>query len=350
MNSNQLARASQIAAVGFSVILLAYIMSPFASALFFAAVFASFMNPFCNRLEQKLHGRRNLAAGLLTLSSVSFILLPLGVMLTYVIKQSIDGVQFVFDFLQAGKLAEVQAFVPSILHEPLQNFSENFREQLGDFLSMAKAGKAVTFLSKIFGTASAVLLQTGLMVIALFFLLVEGKNLVNWVLNHSPLPPGQLEHLLVEFRLVTRAVLISAVATSLVQTIVALLGFLIARVPHVVFFTGLTFIAAFFPLGGASVIGILLAGVLLLTGHVGTAVFLCLWSLLAVGMVDNVVKPYVIKTGIQLHGAIILFALIGGVSTFGLSGIIAGPLIVAFFLAMLRLNRGLLQSSGKSRG
>jgi len=74
-----------------------------------------------------------------------------------------------------------------------------------------------------------------------------------------------------------------------------------------------------------------------LGGHTYAAVFLVVWGVLAVGLIDNVVKPYLIRGGIELHGAVIFFALLGGLAYFGPVGLIAGPLVVSFFLAVIRM-------------
>ena len=55
------------------------------------------------------------------------------------------------------------------------------------------------------------------------------------------------------------------------------------------------------------------------------------------GLTDNVVKPYLIRGGLEMHGAVVFFSLLGGISYFGAVGLIAGPLVVSFFLAVLRM-------------
>jgi predicted PurR-regulated permease PerM len=50
-----------------------------------------------------------------------------------------------------------------------------------------------------------------------------------------------------------------------------------------------------------------------------------------------VIKPLLVKRGLHMHGAIIFFALLGGLSVFGPIGLLLGPLSVAFFLAVLRI-------------
>jgi predicted PurR-regulated permease PerM len=79
------------------------------------------------------------------------------------------------------------------------------------------------------------------------------------------------------------------------------------------------------------------AMLLLVTGHPYMALFLALWGLVVVGLVDNLVKPLLIRRGLEIHGGIVFFALIGGLATFGAIGLLIGPLAIAFFLALLRM-------------
>ena len=87
---------------------------------------------------------------------------------------------------------------------------------------------------------------------------------------------------------------------------------LIARVPHPVFFGLLTFVAAFIPSIGTTIVALPVALLMLALGHPWAAFFLALWGLLVVGLIDNVVKPLLIQGGVQLDAAALFFALIGG--------------------------------------
>jgi predicted PurR-regulated permease PerM len=82
---------------------------------------------------------------------------------------------------------------------------------------------------------------------------------------------------------------------------------------------------------------ILAALLRLVTGHPWMALFLFIYAIVVVGLVDNVVKPLLMKGGIQMHGAVVFFALLGGLAAFGAMGLLIGPLAVALFLAMLRI-------------
>jgi len=130
-------------------------------------------------------------------------------------------------------------------------------------------------------------------------------------------------------------VLSSLVLTALVQSAAATVGYVIARVPHSVFFGLLTFVAAFIPSVGTTIVALPVALLMLALGHPWAALFLALWGLVIVGLVDNVVKPLLIKGGVQIDAAVLFFSLIGGLALFGAAGLIVGPLAVVLFVSVV---------------
>ena len=121
------------------------------------------------------------------------------------------------------------------------------------------------------------------------------------------------------------SVLVSSTATAGAQAVAALLGFLLVGVPSPLFFFALTFIMAFVPAVGGGGTTVAVAGFVLLTGRPMAALFLALWGLIVVGLADNALKPLLMKASVQLHGALIFFALLGGLTFFGAVGLIGRP-------------------------
>jgi hypothetical protein len=60
-------------------------------------------------------------------------------------------------------------------------------------------------------------------------------------------------------------------------------------------------------------------------------------GVIVVGLVDNVIKPLLIKRGMEIHGGVVFFSLLGGIATFGAIGLIIGPLAVSMFLALIAM-------------
>jgi len=208
--------------------------------------------------------------------------------------------------------------------------------QLQD-LTGAQGGKAARAVGGVLTATWGVVVQMAMMLIAFFFLLMDGEDLVEWLSEVAPLQKGQTRQLLSDFRRVSVTVMVSSAATAAIQAVVALAGYLLARLPHAYFFAVVTFVVGLVPAVGAGAVALAAAAFLFLGGHPRAALFLALWAVFVVGLADNVIKPYLMKGAVKLHGAVIFFALIGGVSVFGPIGILAGPLIVSFFLAVVRM-------------
>jgi len=78
---------------------------------------------------------------------------------------------------------------------------------------------------------------------------------------------------------------------------------------------------------------------LCISGRPGMGVFLIAYGFGVVGLVDNVVKPLVAKDHAKLPSSVVFFAMICGLAVFGPMGLVAGPLILAFFRSVVRIMR-----------
>lgn len=344
MASELVARRVFTGLILLSIFLLALVVRPFAKGFFLAAVLAGALYGLHKRLTRAFRGRDHLSAGLLCLGVIIALLLPLTGFTAFLVTEAADGVRFVRETMRKEGLEGLVDRLPGPARNLTQGLMDRFAveetqldEKLQEQVSSTggTAAKAVTGVVTATGSFA---FQTVMMLIALFFLLVDGKRLVEWLESVSPLKHGQTTEILREFRHVVIAVLASSAATAGVQSLAALVGYLIARVPVPFFFAAVTFFLALIPAIGAAVVCFAAALLLLATGHPWAALFLVIWGVLVVGLVDNVVKPLLVKRGMDLHGGIVFFALLGGLAAFGTVGLLIGPLIVAFFLALLRIH------------
>ena len=325
--------------VGLALVLLWAILQPFWSALFLAAVLAGVFSGLQRRLARRLGGHPGLAAGLLTLLVLLAIVLPFGGIvgvLTREIIQVIDSVRGLFQESGVGGLVErLPGPFRTLAERALQSVGGNDGQSWVQMVQ-SQSGKAAAAVTGFLSATSRALVEAVLMLIAFYFLLTDGHRLVGWLERVTPLPPGRFRSFLSEFRGVSRAVVISTVGTGAVQAAAALVGYLTARVPNAIFFTLVTFFMSFIPSVGAGSVPLVVSIVLFVQGRVGWGIFMIAWGILVVGLIDNVVKPLFIKGGVEMHGAVVFFALLGGLAAFGPVGLVAGPLVVAFFIAISR--------------
>ena len=324
-----------------ALVLVGFVAQPLGAALFLAAVLAVVMNPVQLRLARWLRGRPQIAAALLVAAVALLVVGPVLALSAVAVREATDGVRFLLEVLRSGDTGVLLDRMPA----PLNEYATRALAYLGEAGAeieahvRAQGPEAASAVGTAVVRTGALLFQLAMMLIALFFLLTSGREMIAWVDSVSPLRRGQTRELLTEFRKVSYSVIVSTIITAGVQTLVALAGYLIAGVAKLAFFVGVTFFIALIPGIGAALVGLAAALVLFVTGHPYMALFLAVWSVAVVGLVDNVVKPYLIKGDVEMHGAVVFFALIGGIAAFGMIGLLVGPLAVAMLLTLLRMYR-----------
>ncbi len=319
--------------------LLSRVIRPFAAALFIAAVFAGAVSPLYERLATRLGGRRNLASGISTLAVLLVVILPLAWLGVVLAQEAADGVSYVRRTLRSEGVGGLVNDLPAPLRSAAQKVLDRLPHDSEELTQVAGAqgGRAASAVGGFVSATWTAVVQMVMMLIAFFFLLVDGPRLVQWVVEVLPLRRQQTQTLLTDFRKVTVAVLVSSIATSAIQAAVAFVGYLLAKVPNPMFFGFVTFLVGLVPAVGAGAVTLGAALIVYLSGRPGAALFLAIWGIFFVGLADNVVKPYLIRGGVSLHGAVVFFSLVGGLAYFGPVGLLAGPLIVSFFMAVVHM-------------
>jgi len=327
-----------------ATLLLALLVRPLASAFLLSAVLAGVLWPLQCKLTRGLRDRPQLAAGVLVSLTVLALIGPVAGLSAFVIDEASQGASFVADTLRSEGFEGLLRKLPDSAQNLVRTSLATVKAHAGGAVQKSVESKVNDQASKVAAAVGGALaatwdfvFQSVMMLIALFFLLTHGAQCLAWLDDTLPLRSGQTRELLHEFKRTSYAVVVSTLVTAAVQAIAALLGYLIARVPHPIFFAAVTFFGAFIPAIGAASFTLLAALILLITGHPYFALFLAIWALTVVGLVDNVVKPLVLRGGMDMPGAVVFFALIGGLSAFGPIGLLLGPLTVAFFVVLMRM-------------
>ncbi|HUI63088.1 MAG TPA: AI-2E family transporter, partial [Steroidobacteraceae bacterium] len=171
------------------------------------------------------------------------------------------------------------------------------------------------------------------MLFLLFFLLRDGREMLQQLTGFIPLEPRPRRQLLAYLGDVTRAVVFGSAATALIQGIFVGIGFALVGLPSPVVFAVLATIAAFLPAGSAIVL-VPAVLYLLAQGRWGAALFLAGWSA-AVAVIDNVLRPFLTARQAEVSSLAVFVGAIGGAAAFGILGLVIGPVLLGFVAALL---------------
>ncbi|WP_417730350.1 AI-2E family transporter [Rosistilla oblonga] len=186
----------------------------------------------------------------------------------------------------------------------------------------------------------------GLMIltISIYFFLLDGPGMTKTIMALSPLDDRYEKELLIEFDKVSRAVVLATFLSALAQGVLATIGYYFAGIESIVLLFLLTSFMALIPfLGAASVWVPCCLWLAFVQDNLPAAIGLGIYGMVVVSMVDNIIKPLVLKGQSNLHPLLALLSVLGGVQVFGPIGILMGPMIVVFLQTLLEiLNRELL--------
>lgn len=187
----------------------------------------------------------------------------------------------------------------------------------------------------IISTALQILIGTALVLFLVFYLLVEGEAFVVWLEELSPLPTSDTKRLFGKVHRTMWGAVIGHTFAAVVQALVAGVGLWIAGVGSVVFWTVVMAILAFLPLIGAFLVWAPASAWLVASGSTPEGVFLFLYGLTIVSMIDYYARPLVIDQQARLNPGVILVGVFGGIFTFGFVGLFVGPILIGVLAATL---------------
>jgi predicted PurR-regulated permease PerM len=197
---------------------------------------------------------------------------------------------------------------------------------IGQFL----LGKVASILSNV----ASLVAHFFIMIFIAFYLVRDGREMVNNIRYYIPLRAEQEDRIINGISVVTKSVLLGTFLTAICQGLAAGVAYAILGFPGL-FWGTLTALASLIPLVGTYLIWVPIALYLVLLGEIKSAVFLAIWSAVASGIIDNLVRPLLMKGKSKMSPFYIFLAILGGVQYFGLQGILYGPLILSFAMIML---------------
>ena len=307
------------------------VLRPFFSALLWAVILSFSSFPIYRRLLKWVRGRRTLAALMMTITMILVVFLPF-VMIGAAVSDNVrDLTAAARSWTDTGPPAP-----PAWLHNvPLigKRIIDRWEIVTTDSEKLMELGKRLIAPTSAFLVTIGKLLVSGLAQLALsifiaFFLFRDGESAAErFVATVERIADERGRRLLKVAGDTVRGVVYGILGTSLVQAVMAGVGFLVAGVPGAGMLMLLTFFLSVVPLG-PPLIWVPAALWLFHQGSTGWGIFMIIWGI-GVSSIDNVVKPWLISQGSDMPFLLILFGVLGGALAFGFIGVFLGPTLLA---------------------
>lgn len=204
-------------------------------------------------------------------------------------------------------------------------------------------GRAISMVSAGLGAAVAgsvwIGMQLFITLMCLFYFLRDRQNVLAAVRSLMPLSPREADEVFSQVDDAIHATIFGSLMVALVQGCLGGLMFWFLGIPSPVLWGAVMGLLAVVPVLGTFVIWGPTAAYLALQGDWGKALTLVAWGGIAIGLIDNLLYPYLVGKRLRFHTILVFFATVGGLAQFGASGIILGPLILATGGALLEIWR-----------
>ncbi|MEM4647917.1 MAG: AI-2E family transporter [Candidatus Pacearchaeota archaeon] len=194
---------------------------------------------------------------------------------------------------------------------------------------------AVGFISNIFWF----FLQLFVTFFLMFYFLRDGDKIAEEIYNLLPFKEEIKRRIKIRTSEVTKGVLYGRVLIGIIQGITAGIGYYIFGIKHPLLFTVLSILFAILPFVGAWLVWIPLSINFIIIAGWQLGILHLLYHLIITNQIDNIISPYIVGRTAKIHGGIALVGMVGGMISFGLIGLIVGPLILEYLFIAIDIYR-----------
>lgn len=336
---NQYKKIVPFVIFGLALILLFKLVKPMITILLGSILLAYISFPLQKRIIKKIPNKFLSIVFSLAIV-VIIILIPFTFLTIELTHQGYSFYNSLSDNIAKGKLfgfgcTSVDSKVCSVLNQVEKFSAESLSkfgldEQLKKLLPILKE-KLTSFLL----TIPLIIAEIVLTLIISYFILKDWENILKKITNLLPMRKKTIERLKTEFGNITHTVIYAQLFVSLVQGVIAAIGFYIFGVPFPIVFGLLVAFCSLIPTIGTAIIWIPVSLFMVLSGYashdygmLGKGIGLFFYCLLIVGTIDNILLARIVHEKAKVNQILVIIGVIGGASLFGVIGIFVGPILL----------------------
>ncbi|MGI8951155.1 MAG: AI-2E family transporter [Chitinophagaceae bacterium] len=297
----------------------------FFTAFLTAVIFYILSGRFTDWLVKKKKWKKGAAAIIIIIISFFVILLPITVLVSLLYNRIISLVAHPEDIINGVK-----------------HFDSVIQANLGfQVISDQTIASARTFATSLI----PIILNQGLsffttilmMYFFLYFMIVNRNRMEAGIIFYLPFRKDKINMFGKELVAQTFSNAVGIPSIAIIQGVFAFTCYKIVGVPQAGFWGVITCFTSVIPIVGSGIVWVPMSIYLFAIGHTWQAIFVIAWSAIIVGLIDNVVRFVLAKRMADVHPIITVLGVILGLKIFGFIGLIFGPLLISYFLILLKI-------------
>lgn len=337
----QINRKAITIGIAVMAVFMLFLVRRFLEPIVIAAALAALVYPISEHIRIKItRGNRGFAALITTALFLLAFLIPASLLSSVAVDQAstllLSGAMDVSSSTTKIRIA-LEDFMHNKPHlEQLLSQTSNLDAVITDSIM-----KITAFLRNAIQSASTnvlwLMVQAMITLFTLFYFLKDGELITEKLRAISPFRQSYDEMVVTRFLLVSRAVVRGTIIIAFVQSSIATATFFFCGVQAWMLWGTIMFFLAMIPMLGCWVIMLPTGIAMIASGETAAGITIIAMSLIVVSNIDNLIRPRLVGSHAQLHDLVIFFAVLGGLTTFGVLGVIVGPVLAAFFVVLLEM-------------
>lgn len=318
--------------IGFIFLILTFIvLKDIFSVIIFSMILAYFLFPLYNFYNRKIK-QENLSS-LLTLVTATFIFFVPFALLSYFIIINLLRI-----LLQYKIYIENPEILNTILSDFFQKFSNssvlssvNFYELFNNVVIFI-----LDYIRNFFSSIPTAILYFFIVLFITYYILIYNQKLLFAFNEYIPLSLRKQNEIIRNITKNIKVLFKGYFLTGIIQTIIAIIGYIIFGAPNILIISALTLFVSLIPYLGTPLVWVPVSLYLVIVGEQFNGIGLLLYGTFIISMVDNFVRPILMSDKETIAPPLVFIGFVGGLLAFGILGIILGPLIISITIILLR--------------
>lgn len=315
--------------------LLIMTLRPYLSAIILALLVAALIHPIYHKIRSRLGWSPRIITSLIII-----VLIIITVVLVFfigrsLVQEALNLSSAINNYIANGGTADLQAKVAQLTKSSGLN-----SQSATDFITSSLqqlSGQLASFATGVIKNSFAFFVSVTVFLAGLVLLIPRMSQIKRGVIDISPLSRSITSDYIEKTRLLLKGAVVGSFVISLCASTIMGITFWLLHIPNALLFATMAFFLGFIPYLGTTIFTFGAAIIFIVLGAYDKAAVLILVQLLILNQLDLVFRPISMPRKVRIHPALMIVAVMAGLATFGMIGIIFGPVILVLFMSSVEI-------------